>query len=210
MIGGPQSPPQIGEFSGGAVRTPAAPGVARATAWAAIVVAVTVAAAMLLTSPAKLTTPDSAVADDLLPDLAMRSPQLSGRLNDGRAYAVVAERAVMVPGAGRIVRMNGVRAAMELDGGRRIDMEAPSALFDGKLKHLALSGGVIARRSDGYVLRTAEIALWQAAGGIAARGDASVVVTGAEGDAHAAGVTAGPGLDPVRLTGPVTIKARSQ
>lgn len=166
--------------------------------------------AMLATSPAKITEPGSGVAGDAATQLAMAGPTLSGRLQDGRAYSVVAERAVMAPGGGREIMLESVRAAMETDGGRRIDMEAPEARFDRAAKRMRLAGGVIARRSDGYVLRTDAIEIWQAPGGLAARSVAPTRLHGPEGFADAAGVVAAPGLDPIRLTGPVAIRVAGE
>lgn len=203
MIGGPAQPAHASEF----YRRPSWPTAARMTAWAAVLAAIAVAGAMLLTSPAKITTADAAANGAAPRELAMAGPALSGRLKDGRAYGVVADKAQMAPGPGRVVHLEGVRAAMQLEGGERIDMEAPAARFDGTARRLALSGGVIAKRSDGYLLKTEALAIWEAPGGLAAESVTETVLKGPVGVATGSGLKAAPGLDPIRLTGPVAIKA---
>lgn len=203
MIGGPAQPANAGVV----YRRPNWPTAARLTAWSAVLAAIAVAGAMLLTSPAKITTADAAAQGAAPRELAMTGPDLSGRLKDGRAYGVVADKAEMAPGPSRVVRLEGVRAAMQLDDGQRIDMEAPAARFDGDARRLALSGGVIARRSDGYLLKTEALVLWEAPGGLAAESVTDTTLKGPVGVATGAGLKAAPGLDPIRLTGPVAIKA---
>lgn len=186
-------------------RRPTSPRVARGVGLAALAGASVVFLFMLLSGPPALQHALTAAPGKVAHESAMTRPLLFGRLNDGRAYRIEATSATVETASPGAVLLANLNAAMELPDGVRVDLAAPTARFDQANESLALSGGVVARRSDGYRLTTAVARIWQTPEGLAAASETATEISGPEGAANGAGFTAAPGLDPLRLTGPVKL-----
>ena len=203
------SPTADGQAAPTGVRQPAWPARARVVGIASVVGIVAVSGLMLATGPGRIEATRPIIDEAQTADLTMTSPSLAGVLKDGRRYRIVADRALMAPGKDEAIALESVRAALQTEDGGRVDVQAPAALFERGRERLTLSGGVIASTSDGRRLDTSSIAIWQDADGLAALSETPTKLTGPEGVATADGLSAGPGLDPIRLTGAVKVRLDS-
>lgn len=187
-------------------RQPAWPKAARASAWTAVAAAVAVLVWMGASGPPQIQEAE-AVADAVVPrQMKMYAPALVGRLGDGRAYRILADSAQLTPGAEDRARLSGVKALVQLDDGSTLDISAAQGDVDRTRRLMSLRGDVVANRSDGYRLETPAIDMMDAAGGLTANSDAPVRISGPDGVATASGAVAEPGLQRIRLKGPVAIR----
>lgn len=141
-------------------------------------------------------------------EIAMRAPVMTGRLKDGRAYAISARSAVAAGDGEQTMALGDVQARIDMADGRTLEVQAAQGRIDRDRAHVLLTGGVEARRSDGYRLSTESAELWDTEAGVAGKSDQPVDITGPRGTAGGSGMTIAPGLDPVRLRGPVTIRTK--
>lgn len=185
---------------------PAWPRQARLVGFGAVACILAICGLMLTTGPGRIEPARPIVGETPASDLTMTAPSLAGQLKDGRRYRIVADRALMAPGKNEAIALESVRAALQTEDGGRVDIQSPAALFERGRERLTLSGGVVATTADGRRLDTSTIAIWQSEDGLAAKSETQTRVTGPEGTAIAEGLSAGPGLDPIRLTGAARIR----
>lgn len=189
----------------GWARRPAWPRLVAIFGWTAVAAAVATLVWMVASGTKQLREAETVADRDVPRRMAMRAPSLTGRLDDGRAYRIVAANATLEPGGDDVILLENVQAATQLNNGDRVDIVANRARVDRLRDRVEFIDDIVAVRSDGYRLATDAAELWQAQGGIAARSDRPVRISGPKGRATAAGLTATPGLSVIRLTGPVRL-----
>ncbi len=191
----------------GPARQPSWPRLVAWARWSLLALTIAAPVWMATTRPPTLAGAAAEPVSAIAPHLRMTAPALVGRLRDGRAYRVEAD-AASLPGPGdRIVLLDGVRGAVQMKGGGQADLSAGRGRYDRAAERLNLEDGIVAVTTSGYRLETTRAELWRAPEGFAARSDRPTRLSGPAGTAEAGGFEAAPGLHPVRLTGPASIRA---
>ncbi len=95
--------------------------------------------------------------DDLAREQRIGRPNYSGTTADGAAISLAAESARPDPEDPKRITGAGVRAAIDLPSGDRVEIAANAMRLDTAARVITLSDGVVVETSDGYTLRTAAI-----------------------------------------------------
>jgi lipopolysaccharide export system protein LptC len=135
------------------------------------------------------------------------NPRFTGVDDNNRPYSVTAREVAKVPGGGDVYRMTAPSAAIGLEGGSAVTLEAESGALDRAADRLQLDGGVTLRRDDGTVLTTAAAIVDLAGEGAA--GSAPVHAEGPFGSLTAAGFRVEKRGAVVIFTGPADLHLKS-
>lgn len=136
--------------------------------------------------------------------LVMNSPRLSGQLDEDRRYDVTARRAVQSILDPTELRLEGIRARLEMGGDDWVDITGARAFYDVDTEILELSGGVLIASSDGTEARLGTASVFLKEGRV--ESPEAIAIDSRHGAIRAGSIDVVGSGDVVRMSGGVSIR----
>ena len=138
--------------------------------------------------------------------IQIKTPKIISTMTDGRSFTVEAEQAAVIDQNDGAFILTNLRAFTDLQNNEGLHVFAGEGLLSHTNEHLWLKGKVRAKHTNGTVIETEVVEVWQAPDGVRVKSDTVTRITSSTKYAEAAGFSAKDHWESVVLTGPISIK----
>jgi len=138
--------------------------------------------------------------------IQIKTPKIISTMTDDRSFTVEAEQAAVIDQNDGAFILTNLRAFTDLQNNEGLHVFAGEGLLSYTNEHLWLKGKVRAKHTNGTVIETEVVEVWQAPDGVRVKSDTVTRITSSTKYAEAAGFSAKDHWESVVLTGPISIK----